>query len=115
MKLTSRKTYAFIEISVDEIETTVFKSSEKEIKEMIKNLLDIADDLAGYINKEVKDFVDYQQPDVAVSLPVGRDELISLLEDKRFYMSNLPTDIYYLSLKETADCLLDNYIIKKRQ
>jgi hypothetical protein len=58
MKLTSRKTHAFIEISVDEIKVTVFKSSEKEIEQMIHNLLDIANDLAGYTNKSVKEFVE---------------------------------------------------------
>jgi len=54
---------------------------------------------------------------VSGSLPlVSRDELISSLEDKRLCnMSNLPADIYYLSRKETADYLMDNYVITKRQ
>ncbi len=58
-----------------------------------------------------------RQPLVSGSLPlVSRDELISSLEDKRLCnMSNLPADIYYLSRKETADYLMDNYVITKRQ
>jgi len=48
--------------------------------------------------------------------PVSREELISSLEDKRICKrSNLPVDIYYLSRKETADYLMDNYVIAKRQ
>jgi len=58
MKLTSRRTHAFVEIKVDEIETTIFKSSEKEVEDMIHNLLDVANDLAGYTNKSVRDFVE---------------------------------------------------------
>lgn len=57
------------------------------------------------------------KPIVSGSLPlVSREELISLLEDKRICkMSNLPADIYYLSRKETADYLIDNFVITKRQ
>ncbi len=58
MKLTSRRTHEFVEIKVDEYETTIFKSSEKEVEDMIHNLLDVANDLAGYTNKSVRDFVD---------------------------------------------------------
>ncbi len=58
MKLTARTTYAFIEIKVDEIETTVFKSNPKEIEEMINNLLDVVNDLASYTDKSVKDYVE---------------------------------------------------------
>jgi len=57
MILKARKTHAFIEIKVDEIETTVFKSS-KEIEDMINNLLDVVNDLASYTDKTVKDFVE---------------------------------------------------------
>jgi hypothetical protein len=55
MKLTARRTHAFIEIKVDEMETTVFGSSKKEIEDMISNLLDIADDLASYTDMSLKD------------------------------------------------------------
>jgi hypothetical protein len=58
MKLTTRRTHAFIEIKVDEIETTVFKSSPQEIQSMIENLLDVVNDLASYTDKSVKDYVD---------------------------------------------------------
>jgi len=58
MKITSRKTHEFVEIKVDEIETTIFGSSEKEVEDMIYNLLDIANDLAGYTNKSVKEYVE---------------------------------------------------------
>jgi len=58
MKLTARRTYAFVEIKVDEIETTVFKSNPKEIEDMIHNLLDVVNDLASYTDKSVKDFVE---------------------------------------------------------
>jgi uncharacterized lipoprotein YajG len=58
MKLTARKTHAFVEIKVDEIETNVFKSNPKEIEDMIHNLLDIVNDLASYTDKSVKDFVE---------------------------------------------------------
>ena len=58
MKLTTRTTHAFIEIKVDEIETTVFKSSPQEIQSMIENLLDVVNDLASYTDKSVKDYVE---------------------------------------------------------
>lgn len=58
MKLTTRTTHAFIEIKVDEIKTTVFKSSPQEIQSMIENLLDVVDDLASYTDKSVKDYVE---------------------------------------------------------
>lgn len=49
-------------------------------------------------------------------LPITRDELINALDDKRIStISNLHPDIYYLSRKETADHLLDVYVIQKRQ
>ena len=58
MKLTTRKTHAFLEIKTDEIKTTVFKSSPEEIKDMIENLLDVVDDLASYTDKSVKQYVE---------------------------------------------------------
>ena len=57
MKLTTRTTHAFVEIKVDEIEATVFKSNQDEIKEMINNLLDVVNDLASYTEKSVSDYV----------------------------------------------------------
>ncbi len=58
MKLTARKTHTFVEIKTDEIETIVFKSSPQEIKGMIENLLDVANDLASYTDKSVKEYVE---------------------------------------------------------
>lgn len=57
MELKTRITYAFIEIKVDEIETTVFKSNPEEIKQMINNLLDVVNDLASYTDKTVSEYV----------------------------------------------------------
>lgn len=57
MELKTRTTYAFIEIKVDEIETTVFKSNPEEIKQMINNLLDVVNDLASYTDKTVSEYV----------------------------------------------------------
>jgi hypothetical protein len=51
MRLKSRVTYAFIEIKVDEIETTVFKSDKKDVEGMIDNLLDVVNDLQRFTDK----------------------------------------------------------------
>jgi hypothetical protein len=56
MKLTARRTHAFIEIKVDEISTTIFKSDTKEVEDTIANLLSIADDLANYTEKSIIDY-----------------------------------------------------------
>lgn len=58
MKLTSRFANSFIEIKVDEIEINIFKSDKKEVEDMIYNLLDIVNDLAGYTDKSVSEWVD---------------------------------------------------------
>lgn len=58
MKLTSRFANAFLEIKVDEIQTTIFKSDKKEVEDMIYNLLDIANDLARYTYKTVGEYVE---------------------------------------------------------
>lgn len=57
MELKTRTTHAFVEIKVDEIETTVFKSNQDEIKQMINNLLDVVNDLASYTEKTVSEYV----------------------------------------------------------
>ena len=59
MKITTRKTDDFIELKVDEVETTVFKTHTEELKKAIFNLLDVANDLAGYTDKSVDDWVKY--------------------------------------------------------
>lgn len=61
MKITSRKTHSFIELKVDEIETTVYKSNPIEVKDMIYNLLEIADDLISYTDKSLKDYLTFFQ------------------------------------------------------
>lgn len=46
MKVTTRiSASGFIEIKVDEIETTIFKYDKKEISDMIENLLEVIEDL----------------------------------------------------------------------
>ena len=52
MILKQRLTHNFIEIKVDEIETTLFKSDKKDVEQMIYNLLDVVDDLARLIGKD---------------------------------------------------------------
>lgn len=57
MKLTTRLTSSFVEIKVDEIETTIFKTDKQEIDSMIYNLLDVVNDLARYTDKSVAEYV----------------------------------------------------------
>lgn len=57
MNITTRKTYAFTEIKVDELETTVFKSSQKEIADLIMQLLDAANELATMSEKSLQDYL----------------------------------------------------------
>ena len=57
MKFKTRTTHSFIEIYVDEDETTIFRSHPDEIKQMINNLLDLLDDLASYTDKSVTEYV----------------------------------------------------------
>lgn len=57
MKITSRATHAFVELKVDEIETTIFRSSEKEIEETVINLLSVIDDLLNGQDKTINDFI----------------------------------------------------------
>ena len=52
MILKQRLTHNFIEIKVDEIETTLFKSDKKDVEQMIYNLLDVVNDLARLIGKD---------------------------------------------------------------
>jgi hypothetical protein len=57
MVLKTRTTHAFVEIKVDEVETTIFKSNQEEIKQTINNLLDVVNDLASYTGKTVSEYV----------------------------------------------------------
>jgi len=58
MKIKVRRTHAFVELKVDEIEATIFKSSPKEMKDMINHLLNVVSDLASYTDKSVQEFVE---------------------------------------------------------
>ena len=59
MKLTTRiSASGFIEIKVDEIETTIFKHSKNEIDDMITNLLDVVEDLAKLSDLQMSVFFD---------------------------------------------------------
>jgi hypothetical protein len=58
MEIKVRRTHAFVELKVDEIETTIFKSSPKEMEDMINHLLNVVNDLAGYTDKSVQEFVE---------------------------------------------------------
>ena len=58
MELKHRLTHNFIEIKVDEIETTLFKSDKKNVEQMIYNLLDIVNDLAKLIDKDFSSQID---------------------------------------------------------
>jgi uncharacterized lipoprotein YajG len=58
MEIKVRRTHAFVELKVDEIETTIFKSSQKEMEDMINHLLNVVNDLASYTDKSVQEFVE---------------------------------------------------------
>lgn len=58
MIISIRTTYAFATIKVDEIETNIFKSNQKEVEDMIQNLIDVADSLCSYTDRTLKDRVE---------------------------------------------------------
>ena len=58
MEIKVRRTHAFVELKVDEIETTIFKSNPKEMEDMINHLLNVVNDLASYTDKSVQEFVE---------------------------------------------------------
>lgn len=58
MEIKVRRTRDFVELKVDEIETTIFKSSPKEMEDMIYHLLTVVNDLAGYTDKSVQKYVE---------------------------------------------------------
>ena len=53
MRITSRNTHAFIEVKVDEVETTIFNDSKDEIEEMINDLEEILTELYEKLGKDV--------------------------------------------------------------
>ncbi len=44
MKITARRTHAFVDLKVDELETTIFGNTH-EINEVIENLKDVIEEL----------------------------------------------------------------------
>lgn len=52
MKLQSRTKHSFIELKVDEIEETIFKSDQKRLQEMIDNLTDVIENLSKYLDEK---------------------------------------------------------------
>lgn len=59
MELTERCTNDFIEIKVDELETTLFKCDKKKIQEFIQNLIHVADRCMDYTDETYKDYVNF--------------------------------------------------------
>ena len=57
MELKTRKTWNFIEIKVDEIETTIFKDDKQQMEKMIFHLMNVIGDLASYTDKTVQEFI----------------------------------------------------------
>lgn len=93
--------------------------TKQDFKNLLDNLGVIYDEKTTWFSEkftETKQTLQLLQPNVSGWLPITRDELINALNDKRITtISNLHPDIYYLSKKETADHLLNVYLIQKRQ
>lgn len=56
MKITARCTHSFVELKVDEIEATVWKSEPQEIEDVVENLIDVANELSKYTGKDFSVF-----------------------------------------------------------
>lgn len=52
MQITTRLTHNFIELKVDENETTIFKSDQIEVLKMIEDLSGVIEDLERYITEQ---------------------------------------------------------------
>lgn len=57
MQIKIRTTHAFADISVDEIQTTIFSSDKKEVKDFITNLIDVAFQMERYSDVSVSDII----------------------------------------------------------
>ena len=57
MELKTRATHEFIEIKVDEIETTIFKSDKTELRTLIQNLINVCDTLLDYTEESFSDYI----------------------------------------------------------
>ena len=55
MKITARRTHAFVDLKVDEIETTIFGNTH-EINEVIKNLQEVIEELDKLKQQEKEDY-----------------------------------------------------------
>lgn len=81
MKLTVRKTHDFTDISVDEIETTIHKSSKVEAEALVQDLFNVIRNLVEYTDKPLIDFIEDEiQP--------MKNKIIEL-EDKAEWLSCL--------------------------
>jgi hypothetical protein len=56
MEIETRLKSAFIEIKVDELETTIYKSDQKELHELLVNLSGVIDDLLSYTGESITDY-----------------------------------------------------------
>ena len=57
MKITTRKSHGFIELTVDESQETIYRSDKNEVDDLICNLLSVIDDLSSYTDKSVTEYV----------------------------------------------------------
>lgn len=57
MEIKIRTTRDFAEISVDEIETTIFSSDKKEVKDFMMNLIEVAYQMEKYSDVSVSDII----------------------------------------------------------
>lgn len=60
MELKCRLTHNLLEIKVDEIETTLFKTHPKEIDNMIENLIDVIYNLTMLKDELLEDVINEQ-------------------------------------------------------
>jgi len=58
MNIKTRKANSFVEITVDETTTDIFKDDKYELNDTIINLLEVAHDLTEYTDKSLKEYLD---------------------------------------------------------
>ena len=56
MELTTRLKHDFVEIKVDEIEVSIFSDRKEEMRNTIRNLLQVAHELTSYTDESIHDF-----------------------------------------------------------
>lgn len=57
MELTSRKTYAFTEIKVNEIETIIFESDKEDADKMVRDLLSVINNIIEYTGNDIEYYI----------------------------------------------------------